>query len=114
MGKWKIDSNFYDFLIVANGHYSTPWIDGLFTNSKFAGEILHTHTYRAPDRYVGKDILVVGQGPSGIDIAVDLIPFAKSVTIFGKRIIPGVPEEVHQIVGWPAEVGESTVTTDKG
>ena len=59
---WEIEDSEYDFLIVANGHYSNPWVDEIFQNSDFQGEIIHTHTYRKPDQFAGKNILVFGQG----------------------------------------------------
>ena len=61
-----------------------------------------------------KKVLVVGQGPSGQDIAVDLLPFASQVRLLGKRIVPGMPELVNQSVGWPAQLKESSIVTSQG
>lgn len=101
--------------MVANGHYASPYTDSLFSNpNSFTGEIIHTHTYRTPEKYMDKKVLVVGQGPSGQDIAVDLLPFASQVRLLGKRIVPGMPELVNQSVGWPAQLKESSIVTSQG
>ena len=59
---WRIENSEFDFLIVANGHYSNPWTDDIFRNSDFRGDIIHTHTYRTPHEFAGKNVLVIGQG----------------------------------------------------
>ena len=51
-------------------------------------------------------------GPSGTDISIDLIPYAKNVTLLGRRIIPGVPEKITQVVGWPEKVSAEKVLTN--
>lgn len=57
-------------VVVATGlhreNYTPDW-PGL---DEFEGEFLHARSYTVPEPYVGKDVLVVGCGPTGIDIAV--------------------------------------------
>lgn len=56
-------------VIVATGYNHTPWIPW----SGFAGELLHSSAYRNPAPYRGRDVLVVGTGNSGAEIAADLV-----------------------------------------
>ncbi|CAN1307402.1 Probable indole-3-pyruvate monooxygenase YUCCA11 [Linum perenne] len=49
------------YLVVATGE-----------NSEFNGEIIHSNQYRNGERFKGKDVLVVGCGNSGMEIAFDL------------------------------------------
>ncbi|GAA5904869.1 uncharacterized protein JCM6883_004894 [Sporobolomyces salmoneus] len=62
----------FDFIIVANGHYSkpfVPWIDGL---KSFQGELSHARWYRSPETYENKTVLVVGNSASGYDITREI------------------------------------------
>lgn len=46
---------------------------------KFEGCYFHSREYKSPEDYVGKRIIVVGIGNSGVDIAVELGRVAKQV-----------------------------------
>jgi hypothetical protein len=79
----------YGAVLVANGHHGEPQLPS------FAGELsgvtFHSHDYRDPAVFVGKDVLVVGVGNSGMDIACDAAPVARSVllsTRHGVHVIP--------------------------
>ena len=69
----------YRAVIVASGHHWDPNIpeqDGLFS-----GETMHAQAYRTPERFIGKDVVVVGVGNTGVDIASELSWHANSVTL---------------------------------
>ncbi|KAJ0973130.1 hypothetical protein J5N97_021089 [Dioscorea zingiberensis] len=60
------------FLVVAtgeNGSKNVPLIPGLST---FTGEAIHSSEYKSPMKFTGKNVLVVGCGNSGMEIAYDL------------------------------------------
>ena len=62
----------FDHLIVCSGLNLQPKgvsIDGLET---FTGAVQHVATYKDPTPYAGKDVVVVGIGESGADIAAEL------------------------------------------
>jgi len=67
---WKVNDENFDFVVVANGHYTKPSVPEIFQNSVFEGEIMHTHYYRKAESLAGKNVLVIGQGPSGQDISL--------------------------------------------
>jgi cation diffusion facilitator CzcD-associated flavoprotein CzcO len=67
----------YAGLIIANGLLSNPSIPAF--DGEFDGELLHTSTYKSPEIFKGKRVLIVGGGNSGCDIAVDAVHYAKSV-----------------------------------
>ncbi|KAI0157564.1 FAD/NAD(P)-binding domain-containing protein [Xylariaceae sp. FL1272] len=64
----------YDAVVVASGHYSTPYIplcaEGM---TEFAAThpsiISHCKGFRSASAFAGKKVIVVGSGPSGLDIA---------------------------------------------
>ncbi|XP_010555200.1 PREDICTED: probable indole-3-pyruvate monooxygenase YUCCA11 [Tarenaya hassleriana] len=62
-----------EFLVVAtgeNGEGVIPAIEGL--KESFGGEYMHSSDYKNGHRFAGKNVLVVGCGNSGMEIAYDL------------------------------------------
>ncbi|KAI0403661.1 hypothetical protein F4802DRAFT_598858 [Xylaria palmicola] len=67
----------YDAVVVASGHYSAPHIPAVARDmAAFAaahpGVISHAKSYRAAAAFAGKRVVVVGSGPSGVDIAAQI------------------------------------------
>jgi dimethylaniline monooxygenase (N-oxide forming) len=86
----------FDRVVVANGHQAVP-MDPPFAED-FTGEYLHSVRYRTPEPFEGKDVLVIGTGNSGLDIAADVCTSARSTTIAARspvlimpRMVLGVP-----------------------
>lgn len=59
-------------VVVANGNQHTPRIPDWRGVSDSTVEMLHSSAYRNPGPFQGKDVLVVGSGSSGMEIAHDL------------------------------------------
>lgn len=79
-GLWQVESSegidCYRAVIPATGVFNNPVrpaIDGI---DRFEGEVLHSRDFRHPDQTRGKRTMVVGNGPSGTDIAVAAGPAA--------------------------------------
>ena len=53
-----------------------PAIEGI---AKFSGKQIHSRDYRRAETYSGKRVLIVGLGPSGLDITYQLSKTAKQV-----------------------------------
>ena len=62
-----------DHVVVATGYNGTPFVPDWPGRESFGGELIHSSEYRNPQPYVGKDVLVVGAGNSGAEIAHDVI-----------------------------------------
>ncbi len=60
-------------VVVATGHNHTPALPDWPGAEGFRGELLHASRYRNATPYVGKDVLVVGSGNTGAEIALDLL-----------------------------------------
>jgi dimethylaniline monooxygenase (N-oxide forming) len=56
-------------VIVANGHHWNPRYPVF--KGEFTGESMHVHNYRVPEQIMNKNILIVGIGNSGVDIACE-------------------------------------------
>lgn len=71
-----VHRDIYDAVVVANGHYSIPYIPDIKGMKEFQiahpNIISHSKNYRTPDGLAGKKVIVVGNGPSGVDIAAQV------------------------------------------
>ncbi|NXT22841.1 FMO5 monooxygenase, partial [Syrrhaptes paradoxus] len=94
-GQWEVvtesegkqEAAVFDAVLVCTGHHSEAHLPlstfpGL---EKFEGWYLHSRDYKSPQPFVGKRVVVVGTGNSGIDIAVELSHMAKQVFLSTKR-----------------------------
>jgi putative flavoprotein involved in K+ transport len=59
-------------VVIATGFNNEPVMPEWLGVEGFTGELLHSSRYRNGNSYEGKDVLVVGVGNSGAEIAVDL------------------------------------------
>ena len=57
-----------------------PRIPDNISMENFNGLKLHSHDYREPDMFKDRSVLVLGAGPSGTDIAIEISPLVKKVT----------------------------------
>ena len=67
----------FDSVILCHGKYSIPKTPDI--QGHFDGRILHAHDYRKPEDFIGQRIVVLGAGPSGTDIALELAEEASQV-----------------------------------
>ena len=51
----------YDYVICANGHFSTPHTPFFPGLDSFNGRVLHAHDFRDAREFKGKDVLLVGR-----------------------------------------------------
>ncbi|MDX6468559.1 MAG: putative flavoprotein involved in transport [Gaiellaceae bacterium] len=59
-------------VIVATGYNGNPFIPQWPGLDGFTGEVIHSSAYRNPAPFAGRDVLVVGAGNSGAEIATDV------------------------------------------
>jgi cation diffusion facilitator CzcD-associated flavoprotein CzcO len=76
-GKWEVSvrdlssaasavtSDRYEAVIVCNGHYSIPSYADVKNMDDFRGRIVHSHDYRVPEEFEGKNVLLLGASSSG-------------------------------------------------
>lgn len=88
-------------VVVATGHNHTPHLPDWPGRDTFTGELLHAAAYRNPAPYAGRDVLVVGAGNSGAEIAVDLVEGGASRVRLAVRTPPHIMR--RSTAGWPAQ-----------
>lgn len=65
-------SVWFPAVISAAGRFANPFSARLPGLNSYRGEIIHAHDYRSPEPFTGKQVMVIGNGPSGMDIAVEI------------------------------------------
>lgn len=99
----KIKCYYFDNVFVASGHYHTPNYVAFPNAHLFKGEYLHSHDYRSSEIFTGdvsnvtfkrcisscsilqivsgKSVLIIGGGPSALDLSNHVSRSAKQVTL---------------------------------
>ncbi|XP_063043056.1 uncharacterized protein LOC134437500 [Engraulis encrasicolus] len=88
----------FDAVLVCNGHFFNPYIPAIPGLEKFSGALIHSHDYCSAVAFAGKSVVMLGAGPSGTDIAMELSKVnAKVVLSHGQKRLKGpLPPGVRQ------------------
>ncbi|MEZ7002713.1 flavin-containing monooxygenase [Streptomyces sp. AD55] len=88
-------------VVVATGHNHTPRLPDWPGRDTYTGEILHARDYRNAAPYTGRDVLVVGVGNTGAEIAVDLAEGGAARVRLAVRTAPHLLR--RSTAGWPSQ-----------
>lgn len=88
-------------VVVATGFNHTPRLPDWPGLDTYTGELLHASAYRDAAPYAGKDVLVVGAGNTGAEIAVDLVEGGAARVRLAIRTVPHIVR--RSTAGWPAQ-----------
>ncbi|WP_426595044.1 flavin-containing monooxygenase [Cellulomonas sp. McL0617] len=86
-------------VVVATGYNHTP-VPPTWPGT-FDGQVVHASIYRDASPYAGRDVLVVGVGNTGAEIAVDLTEGGASRVRLAVRTPPHIVRRSN--FGWPAQ-----------
>jgi cation diffusion facilitator CzcD-associated flavoprotein CzcO len=91
---WRIRTSGGDIdarhVVIATGHEHSLYVPDWDGKDTFAGEVVHSSVYRNPGPYSGKQVLVVGAGSSGMEIAHDLATGGAAKTWLAVRTPPNI------------------------
>lgn len=88
----------YQAVMVCNGHHwNERWPE---FPGEFKGHCQHSHTYRTPQPFTGQNVVVVGIGNSGVDLACDISNVAQNVYLSTRRSAYILP---RYIMGKPTD-----------
>jgi putative flavoprotein involved in K+ transport len=117
---WRLETSGAPLLaryaIVATGYDAIPHMPDWPGRDSFDGDLIHASQFRAAANYRGRDVLIVGAGNTGIDIAGHLIDAGARVTLAMRtppNIFPrdwgGVPLQPLAVVGekQPAKISDA-------
>ncbi|XP_058223695.1 probable indole-3-pyruvate monooxygenase YUCCA11 [Rhododendron vialii] len=85
------------FLVVATGENSEGFVPEVVGLEDFGGEVVHSSEYGNGKRYEGKDVLVVGCGNSGMEIAYDLVNCGARAAISVRSPVHVLSKEMVQL-----------------
>ncbi|MGX1563115.1 flavin-containing monooxygenase [Streptomyces sp. NPDC055506] len=88
-------------VVIATGYNHTPRLPDWPGRDTFTGEFLHAADYRNGEPYAGRDVLVVGIGNTGAEIAVDLVESGASRVRLAVRTVPHIVR--RSTAGWAAQ-----------
>lgn len=81
--------SYFDYVIVATGHFSVPNYPPLYPGMhNFKGIVIHSHNFRDAKEFAGKRIMVIGNGYSGEDIAMQCVKFGATQATVCYRTAP--------------------------
>ncbi|KAA0048476.1 YUCCA type flavin monooxygenase 12 [Cucumis melo var. makuwa] len=90
-GKWKVRARNLDkgemeefrsrFLVVATGETAEAYTPAVLGMEEFGGDLMHSTKFKSGKGFEGKNVLVVGAGNSGMEIALDLCLHAANTSL---------------------------------
>lgn len=80
----------FDAVVVGNGHHWSPKMPDF--PGEFHGQQMHSHEFRSAKPFANKNVLVVGLGNSGVDIACELSRSAKRTVLSTRRGAHVIPK----------------------
>ncbi|WP_093775198.1 NAD(P)/FAD-dependent oxidoreductase [Streptomyces sp. yr375] len=88
-------------VVVATGYNHTPHLPDWPGRATFTGDLTHASGYRSGKDYAGRDVLVVGVGNTGAEIAVDLVESGAARVRLSVRTAPHIVR--RSTAGWAAQ-----------
>lgn len=102
---WQIETSdgvvHADAVVIATGFNNEPMMPEWPGAADFSGELLHSSLYRNGHSYAKKEVLVVGAGNSGAEIAVDLVESGARKVRLSVRTGPNIMR--RDIGGFPTQ-----------
>jgi flavin-dependent dehydrogenase len=87
--EWHTDdesgSDWYPAVISATGRFNSPILPEIEGMDAFEGALIHASDYLGAEPFTGKRVMVVGNGPSGVDIASELGKRAATPVLLAQR-----------------------------
>ncbi|XP_058106300.1 flavin-containing monooxygenase FMO GS-OX-like 3 [Magnolia sinica] len=80
------ESEIFDAVVICSGHHTEPRVAKIPGIDKWPGKQIHSHNYRIPDPFLDQIVVLIGKGPSGLDICRDISKLAKEVHLTSRSI----------------------------
>ena len=86
---WLVESSagaeIWRAVVLATGRFGNPWTARLPGMERFEGQVLHSADFRNEADFAGQRVMVVGNGPSGMDLIVALATAAARPVYLAQR-----------------------------
>lgn len=117
---WRLDTSTGPLLaryaVIATGYDAVPKLPDWPGRDEYTGELIHAADFRSPEPYRGREVLIVGAGNTGVDIAGHLVAASAKVSVAMRtppNLFPrdwlGVPLQPSAIIAdrLPAKMGDA-------
>ena len=84
----ETESNEFDNVIVASGHFTFPNVPHFEGIDTFPGQIVHAHEFRGAESLADKDVLLIGASYSAEDIGTQAYKMGARTVTFSYRSAP--------------------------
>ena len=88
-GGWLVESSagtaVWSAVILASGRFCQPHVARLPGIERFSGQVLHSSAFRDEADFAGQRVMVVGNGPSGVDLVVALAQAGQTPVYLAQR-----------------------------
>ena len=78
----------YDYVVVATGHFSFPYVPEYPGVNEFPGRVMHGHDFREAREFTGKKVLIVGASYSAEDIGLQCHKYGAELVTMCYRTSP--------------------------
>nr|XP_012146820.1 PREDICTED: flavin-containing monooxygenase FMO GS-OX-like 2 isoform X1 [Megachile rotundata]XP_012146821.1 PREDICTED: flavin-containing monooxygenase FMO GS-OX-like 2 isoform X1 [Megachile rotundata]XP_012146823.1 PREDICTED: flavin-containing monooxygenase FMO GS-OX-like 2 isoform X1 [Megachile rotundata]XP_012146824.1 PREDICTED: flavin-containing monooxygenase FMO GS-OX-like 2 isoform X1 [Megachile rotundata] len=111
----EIEEIVFDAIMICNGHYFDPFMPPVPGIDTSPGAVVHSHSYRKPEDFSGKTVLILGAGASGTDIALDLTNHATRIYLShnNDRLTSVLPSNMIEVTGVERIEGEKIFLKDQ-
>lgn len=75
----------FDYVFIASGHFSAPFVPEISGIQSFPGRVLHAHDLRTFEEFRSKRILIIGSSRSAEDVSLQFYKFGTSAQIMSYR-----------------------------
>jgi cation diffusion facilitator CzcD-associated flavoprotein CzcO len=107
---WRVETSagvwHFPSVVCATGVFGRPVMPDIDGLAGYGGRVMHAHDYKHPHQVQGDEVLVVGTGPSGIDIAIASAETARRVYLgvrsgitLVRRYPLGLPKHAWMMLG---------------
>jgi len=100
-GRWEVETQNARYstsnLVVAAGYAREPFIPEWHGRDTFTGKVIHSSEYKNGSEFKGQNVLVVGFGNSGGEIAIDLFEHGAKSSIAVRNPVNVIPRELAGI-----------------
>jgi len=100
-----LETELFDHVVVATGHFSTPNVPHFAGIEDFPGRVLHAHDFRDAREFTGKRLLLIGSSYSAEDIGTQCFKYGAAEVTFSYRSNPMGHD-------WPAGFSEVPLLTE--
>ncbi len=89
------ETHLFDAVIVASGYFRQPFTPSFPGADTFQGQVIHAIDYTSWEGFEGKQVVVIGNGSSGADIAAEVSQVAASVDLSARTGVWFIPHQVN-------------------